>query len=73
MTKLARFGTMQVAPNKKERGVPMPVVRPMENITIPESLGLSVLGLIIVFLVLVFLMVIIYIMTAVARKGKKKS
>ena len=50
----------------------MPTAKPMENITIPESLGLSVLGMLIVFTVLVFLMAIIYIMTSIIRKTKNK-
>ena len=44
----------------------------MTKISIPESLGLSVLGLVIVFIVLVFLMVIIYVMTAIIRKISSK-
>ena len=50
----------------------MIVINSMTNVTIPETLGLSVLGLLVVFLVLVFLMAIIYIMTAVIRKASKK-
>ena len=40
----------------------------MTDITIPTSLGLSVLGMVIVFFVLVFLMVIIIVMTAIIRR-----
>ena len=50
----------------------MIVINSMTNVSIPESLGVSVLGIIVVFLVLVFLMVIIYIMTAVYKKSSKK-
>jgi len=39
------------------------------KITIPYSLGLTVLGMCVVFIVLVFLMVIIYIMSAIIRKS----
>ena len=46
---------------------------PFSNMTIPESLGISVLGMIIVFLVLVFLMVIIYIMTSIIKRFSAKT
>ena len=42
------------------------------DVTIPETLGLSVLGMVIVFIILVFLMVIIYIMTAIIKKLTNK-
>ena len=44
----------------------------MEKVTIPESLGLSLLGMVIVFFVLIFLMAIIYIMTAIIRRASSK-
>ena len=46
----------------------MIVLNAKTNVTVLESLGLSVLGMVIVFIVLVFLMVIIIIMTAIIKK-----
>ena len=49
----------------------MPIVLAMDDVTVVESLGLSVLGIIMVFLVLVFLMAIVMIMTHVMKKSAK--
>ena len=48
----------------------MSVAAAMENVSITEALGLSVLGMIIVFVVLIFLMAIIFVMTAIIRKRR---
>ena len=50
----------------------MTTVNSMTNVTIPETLGVSLLGMFVVFLVLVFLMVIIYIMAGVYKKASGK-
>ena len=50
----------------------MTIANSMTDVTIPESLGVSLLGLCVVFLVLVFLMVIIYIMSAIYKKASAK-
>jgi len=50
----------------------MNIVNSMTDVTVVESLGISVLGMLVVFLVLVFLMAIIYIMTAIIRIASNK-
>lgn len=45
----------------------------MNDISVVESVGVSILGIAIVFLVLVVLMAVIYIMTAVTRRNSQKA